>query len=166
MKLIGKILFVFGLLIVLIMVGVSLYIDLPVFKSKDTFKDYLNNYNNVSYVVDDKVNELKTLDNEGLFSKELNRINIENNDVIISYFKYGNPFSARKALRDYQEISTGNIETSSFEINIPFYGRYWTQNSKGYTSIAWVRNNKVTLIRSKDSATAKMVKEDIQNYLK
>ena len=166
MKLIGKILFVFGLMIVLIMVGVSLYIDIPVFKSNDAFKDYLTNYNNVNYVLENEVKELNTLENEGLLTKELNEINIDNNEVMISYFKYGNPFSARKALRDYEEVSTGNIKTGSLEINIPFYGRYFTQNSKGYTSIAWVKDSKVILIRSENSGTAKMIKQDIQNYLK
>lgn len=166
MKLIGKILFVFGLLIVLIMVGVSMYIEMPVFKSKNTFNNYLNNYNNVSYILDDEVKVLKTLDNEGLLSKELSRMNFNNNEVFISYFKYGNPFSARKGVRDYQEVSTGAIRTGSFEINIPFYGRYWTQTSKGYTSIAWVKDSGVTLIRSEDAETVKMIKKDLKKYFK
>ena len=166
MKLIGKILFGFGLVIILIMVGVSIYIDIPVFQNKSDFNNYLNNYNNVSYILDDEIKELKTLNNVGLLNKELNKINFEDNEVIVSYFKYGNPFSARKAVRDYQEISTGTIKTGSLEINIPFYGRYWTQNSKGYTSVAWVKDSRVILIRSKDSESAKLVKRDIQNYFK
>lgn len=166
MKLIGKILFVFGLLIVLIMVGVSIYMEMPVFKSENNFDNYLNSYNNVSYILDDEVKVLKTLDNEGLLSKELKRIKLDNNEVIISYYKYGDPFSARKGVGDYQEISTGTIKTGSFEVNIPFYGSYWTQTSKGYTSIAWVKDNRVTLIRSKDAESAKIVKEDIINYFK
>jgi hypothetical protein len=166
MKLIGKILVGFAIFIILVLVGAAIYIDLPVFATADDFSDYINTYNNVSYGLDNKIKEINSFNRDSLISKKINELEVKGEEVIVSYFRYKDPFTARSSIKQYQELNKGNFRINTMEINIPFYGKYWIQTSQGITNISWTKNKRVILIRSSSRSIAKTVENDIKSYIK
>ncbi len=166
MKLIGKILVGFALFIILVLVGAAIYIDLPVFETADEFSNYINTYNNVRYGLDDNIKEINSFNRDSLMSKKINELEVKGEEVIVSYFRYKDPFTARSSIKQYQELNKGNFRINTMEINIPFYGKYWIQTSQGITNISWTKNKRVILIRSTSRSIAKTVENDIKSYIK
>jgi hypothetical protein len=166
MKLIGKILVGFAIFIILVLVGAAIYIDLPVFATADDFSNYINTYNNVSYGLDNKIKEINSFNRDSLISKKINELEVKGEEVIVSYFRYKDPFTARSSIKQYQELNKGNFRINTMEINIPFYGKYWIQTSQGITNISWTKNKRVILIRSSSRSIAKTVENDIKSYIK
>ena len=166
MKLIGKILVGFALFVILVLVGAAIYIDLPVFETADDFSNYINTYNNVRYGLDDNIKEINSFNRDSLISKKINELEVKGEEVIVSYFRYKDPFTARSSIKQYQELNKGNFRINTMEINIPFYGKYWIQTSQGITNISWTKNKRVILIRSASRSIAKTVENDIKSYIK
>ena len=166
MKLIGKILVGFALFIILVLVGAAIYIDLPVFETADDFSNYINTYKNVSYGFDDNIKEINSFNRDSLMSKKVKELEVKGEEVIVSYFRYKDPFTARSSIKQYQELNKGNFRINTMEINIPFYGKYWIQTSQGITNISWTKNKRVILIRSTSRSIAKTVENDIKSYIK
>lgn len=166
MKLIGKILVGFALFVILVLVGAAIYIDLPVFETADDFSNYINTYNNVRYGLDDNIKEINSFNRDSLISKKINELEVKGEEVIVSYFRYKDPFTARSSIKQYQELNKGNFRINTMEINIPFYGKYWIQTSQGITNISWTKNKRVILIRSTSRSIAKTVENDIKSYIK
>jgi len=166
MKLIGKILVGFALFIILVLVGAAIYIDLPVFETADEFSNYINTYKNVRYGLDDNIKEINSFNRDSLMSKKINELEVKGEEVIVSYFRYKDPFTARSSIKQYQELNKGNFRINTMEINIPFYGKYWIQTSQGITNISWTKNKRVILIRSTSRSIAKTVENDIKSYIK
>lgn len=166
MKTFFKILLGFLLVILLIIVGVGVYLDLPVFQTVDGFNSYIQNYEVIRYDIEDKYESIDVFNSDSLLSKKVNEVAIEGEDVLISYFRYKNPFSARRNVNKYKNIHSANLKIKLKEINIPFYGKYWIQTSKGITNISWIRKNRVILISSKSREIAERVEKDLKGYLK
>src|SRR6056297_618211 len=166
MKLIGKILVGFALIIVLILAGGALYIDIPVFDNVNEFDNYLASYSQVKYNVAEEFETLNAFNKDSLINKEVNKLKVNGEEVIVSYFRYKDPFTARSSINNYKEMNTGNFQVKTMEINIPFYGKYWIQTSQGITSISWTRKKRVILIRSNSRKIAKIVEADIKSYFK
>jgi len=164
MKLVGKILLGIFLIIVLILVGTAIYIDLPVFENANEFSNYISSYNQIKYKTDNGVKTLNAFERDSLINKEIKEIKVNGDKVIVSYFRFKDPFTARNSINKYKELHTGNFMIKTVEVNIPLYGKYWVQTAQGITNISWTRNRRVILIRSKSRETAKMVEEDIKSY--